>query len=95
MKHLLILISAFLLVFPDARAQVKYSNEFLSIGIGARQMGMGGAGTARIDDVTAGYWNPAGLCDLKGKMDFGLMHSEYFAGLAKLDYGGFAMKTDH
>ena len=39
----------------------KYSNEFLSIGVGARAQGMGNAFIASVDDVTAGYWNPAGL----------------------------------
>jgi hypothetical protein len=57
-------------------------------------MGMGGAGTAMVDDVTAGYWNPSRLIDIPGKLDFSLMHSEYFAGLAKYDYGGVAYKLD-
>ncbi|MEK7253297.1 MAG: hypothetical protein AAB316_01010, partial [Bacteroidota bacterium] len=39
----------------------KYSNEFLSIGVSARAQGMGNSVVASIDDVTAGYWNPAGL----------------------------------
>jgi hypothetical protein len=77
-----------------ARAQVKYSNEFLSVGAGARVMGMGGAGSAWVDDATAGYWNPSGLLYMPGRMDVSLMHSEYFAGLAKYDYGGFAWKPD-
>ncbi len=74
--------------------QVKYSNEFLSLGTGARLMGMGGAGTAFVDDVTAGYWNPSRLLLVPGKADIALMHSEYYAGLAKYDYGGFAFKPD-
>ena len=39
----------------------KYSNEFLAIGVGARALGMGSAYTAVVNDVTSGYWNPAGL----------------------------------
>ena len=34
---------------------------FLTTGIGARAMGMGGAFVAVADDATAAYWNPAGL----------------------------------
>lgn len=94
MKQVLFIISVYCFTSSLATAQVKYSNEFLSIGVGARLMGMGGAGTALVDDVTAGYWNPSRLLDIPGKLDFGLMHSEYFAGLAKFDYGGAAYRLD-
>ena len=43
----------------------KYSNEFLSIGVGASAFGMSNAVVAGVDDVTAGYWNPAGLNGIK------------------------------
>lgn len=39
---------------------------FLSIGQGARAMGMGSAFVAVSDDPTAVYWNPAGLAKLSG-----------------------------
>ena len=94
MRQIGLVFSMWLLISGIATAQVKYSNEFLSIGTGARLMGMGGAGTAMVDDVTAGYWNPSRLIDIPGKLDFSLMHSEYFAGLAKYDYGGVAYKLD-
>jgi hypothetical protein len=94
MKQLGWILFISLLTSSMASAQVKYSNEFLSIGAGARLMGMGGAGTAMVDDVTAGYWNPSRLIDIPGTLDFSLMHSEYFAGLAKYDYGSAAYKLD-
>jgi len=94
MKQIGLLFSMWLLISVIAPAQVKYSNEFLSIGAGARLMGMGGAGTAMVNDATAGYWNPSRLIDIPGKFDFSLMHSEYFAGLAKYDFGGVAYKLD-
>ncbi|RFC53700.1 putative type IX sorting system protein PorV2 [Brumimicrobium aurantiacum] len=72
----------------------KYSNEFLQIGVGARSLGMGNALVAGVDDVTSVYWNPAGLTKVKTKFDVGLMHSEYFAGIAKYDYVGLAHKID-
>lgn len=75
-------------------AQVKYSNEFLNIGVGAASMGMGGAGIASVNNVTAGYWNPANLISVRTKFDASLMHSEYFAGLAKYDYGALSYKID-
>ncbi len=48
----------------QVNAQVKYSNEFLAIGVGARTMGMGGAGIANVNDATAGYWNPSKLAGI-------------------------------
>lgn len=72
----------------------KYSNEFLSIGVGARALGMSNAYITTADDVTSGYWNPAGLAGMRGNVQVGLMHSEYFAGIAKYDYGGFATRID-
>ncbi len=34
---------------------------FLNLGVGARYLAMGGAGTALSDDANSLYWNPAGL----------------------------------
>ena len=64
----------------------KYSNEFLNIGAGARGLAMGGAQVASAKDATAGYWNPAGLTRIKEQANVGLMHAEYFSGIAKFDY---------
>jgi hypothetical protein len=72
----------------------KYSNEFLSIGVGARALGMSGAQVAAAEDVTSGYWNPAGLTGVTGNVQLAAMHSEYFAGIASYDYGAVAMPID-
>ncbi len=72
----------------------KYSNEFLAIGVGARALGMGYAYTAAVNDVTSGYWNPAGLLGIRGDLQVGAMHSEYFAGIAKYDYIGIGKAID-
>ncbi len=72
----------------------KYSNEFLAIGVGARALGMGSAYTSVVNDVTSGYWNPAGILGVKGDLQVGVMHSEYFAGIAKYDYIGIAKPID-
>ncbi len=72
----------------------KYSNEFLSIGVGARALGMSNSYVTSVNDVTAGYWNPAGLASIGNQYQVALMHSEYFAGIAKYDYGGIATRLD-
>lgn len=76
-------------------AQVrKYSNEFLSIGIGARALGMSNSFIVAVDDATAGYWNPAGLTGIRSNIQLAAMHSEYFAGIAKYDFGAFSKPID-
>src|SRR5688572_29111231 len=91
-KVLIILVTACAL---SAHAQVrKYSNEFLNIGVGARALSMGNANITSVEGVAAGYWNPAGLLGQKSEIEVGLMHAEYFAGVAKYDYLGASKKID-
>ncbi|GAB4131312.1 MAG: PorV/PorQ family protein [Raineya sp.] len=95
MKYLLI-FACYLLTHCRILAQFapKYSNEFLSIGVGARALGLSGAVSSATEDVTAAYWNPAGLLNIKPKYQVALMHAEYFAGIAQYDYAGFATPVD-
>lgn len=72
----------------------KYSNEFLNVGVGARALGMSNSYISSANDVTAGYWNPAGLLGIGNQHQVALMHSEYFAGIAKYDYGAYATRLD-
>ncbi|MEM7656805.1 MAG: hypothetical protein AAF399_11800 [Bacteroidota bacterium] len=74
----------------------KFSNEFLKIGVGARAFGMGNTQVAVATDVTAGYWNPAGLAAREDLLypEVSLMHASYFANIASYNYGGFAMPVD-
>jgi hypothetical protein len=72
----------------------KYSNEFLNIGVGSRALGMYNVQAATVGDVTAGYWNPAGLLKIQSKYEVAAMHAEYFAGIAKYDYLGAAVWLD-
>lgn len=52
------------------------------------------AQVASVNDVTSGYWNPAGLSAMKGRMQVAAMHSEYFAGIAKYDYAALSKRID-
>jgi hypothetical protein len=80
----------------SANAQVArvYVNEFLQIGVGARAMGMSQAQVGSVNDVTSGYWNPAGLMGLGNKLDAAVMHSESYAGIAKYDYAAVGKRLD-
>src|SRR6187402_3296839 len=69
----------------------KYSNEFLNIGAGARGLSMGSAQVATVNDATSGYWNPAGLVNIKDNPQVSLMHAEYYAGIGKYDFGSLAI----
>jgi hypothetical protein len=80
--------------FVNAQSDPKYSNEFLNIGVSARALAMGNSVVASVNDATSGYWNPAGLLGVSSNMEFSLMHAEYFAGIAKFDYGAVAYRID-
>ena len=68
----------------------KYAGEFISTGVGARALAMGGAFVALANDVTAGYWNPAGLSRINYP-EFILMHDSEFGSLVNHDYGAVAI----
>jgi len=94
-KKTALFFASLLSVFSlTAQSTGKYSNEFLSIGIGAEALGLGNAVVANTNGVVAAYWNPAGLTQTDKWLDVGLMHSEYFAGIAKFDYAGIAHQID-
>ncbi len=83
------------LALKPLSAQVtKYSNEFLNIGVGARALAMANANVTSANDATAAYWNPANLNFIPSNIQLGLMHADYFAGIAKYDYAGIAARLD-
>jgi len=59
---------------------------FLSIGVGARAIGMGGSFVSVANDASAMYWNPAGITRLKG-YEATFTHSEWIADIS-FDYAG-------
>ena len=93
--YVTLLFSLILCFSSSILSAQKYSNEFLSIGVGARAQGMGNAIIASIDDVTAGYWNPAGLASFGASdgLQIGAMHAEWFAGVGKFDYLGMTLPS--
>ncbi len=82
-----------LLLTTSLQAQTeiaKYAGEFLSLGVGGRSLGMGGASIAVVNDVTSGYWNPAGLA-LMDYPQISLMHEEHFGNLVNYNYAAIAI----
>ena len=77
----------------DAAYGQKYSNEFLTIGVGARAHAMGTAVVASQQDVYSAAWNPAGLSALEAEqgLQIGAMHAEWFGGVGNFDYLGFTL----
>jgi hypothetical protein len=97
MPHKQLFSLIFLIIFSlSTYAQTfrKYSNEFLKIGVDAQSLGLGNAHVANNMGVSAAYWNPANLSYIQ-KKSIGLMHAEYFGGIAGFDYVGFATPIDN
>ncbi len=86
------ILSALFLLSSFSVAQTtiaKYGGEFLAIGVGGRASGMGGAQVAVAGDITAAYWNPAGLARLDYPQ-ISLMHEEHFGNLVNYNYAAVA-----
>lgn len=85
------LLLALVLAVPASAQSVtgKYGADFLASGVGARALGMGGAYVAHANDVTAGYWNVAGLNGLRSG-EAAYMHAERFDGAVAFDYAAVA-----
>ena len=93
MKRKYLLFFLLLPLVINAQALRNYSNEFLTIGVDAAALGMSRSVVATTNDVNAGYWNPAGLVNIKDYQG-SLMYSSYFAGIASYNYAAFAMPID-
>ncbi|WP_456427988.1 PorV/PorQ family protein [Rhodocaloribacter sp.] len=95
MKRFLLLTALALLALPvraqtigdesESRTITKVgttSAQFLKLGVGARAISLGGAFVAEASDLSALYWNPAGLARMNGSA-VQLAHTQY---LADIDY---------
>ncbi|MGZ5242655.1 MAG: PorV/PorQ family protein [Bacteroidia bacterium] len=105
MRRLVIFSYLFFLCihFSDVSAQIlpSFGNsrtgtsgmQFLKIGPDARGAGMSGAYHSVVNDVSALYWNPAGIThsdSQRYQMQFG--QTQYFAKV-KMSYGGFVYRA--
>ena len=105
MKHLVVIIFVLIPALAWNQAQgttsggdsdntPKYVNDFLAIGAGARSMAMGNTGVAMVNDVTSGYWNPAGLLGIKSDLQLAGLHANRFANINKYDYAAIGKTID-
>ncbi|MBN1560143.1 PorV/PorQ family protein [candidate division KSB1 bacterium] len=88
MKNKSLILLAWLVSFSPVQA--KYAAEFITTGIGARALGMGGAFVPVADDASAAYWNPAGLVQL-AKREVHFMHASRFSGMVQTDVINLAL----
>ena len=78
-KFLVVFCLLSVVCLSGVRADDNHLLPMLRMGVGARALAMGGASVADAHDATAGYWNPAGLADVKC-VSFASM---YAAGMAQ------------
>lgn len=89
MKKILILSLILLFSFsPRASLSVASSTvlDFLKIGVGARPLALGEAYVALADDISAIYWNPAGLVQLE-RPEVGFTYNKWFEDIGYHFFG--------
>ncbi len=88
MRNGIFLVAASLALAASARGAETAA--FLNLGVGARYLAMGGAGTALADDANSLYWNAAGLA--ASKREFSISDMELQQS-TRLDFAAYAQPT--
>ncbi len=96
---IMIVVAVMLGLVSALIADNNHNKPYLRMGYGAKGMAMGGTGTAYMNDITAAYWNPAGLAkiaDYQVGIDYtdglGLDRTTSYAGLGmRFKYGYLAL----
>ncbi|MEK9138460.1 MAG: PorV/PorQ family protein, partial [Bacteroidota bacterium] len=91
------ILAAALVISADAGAQKvtkvgTTAAKFLSIPVGARALGMGGAFVAVANDASAMYWNPSGLASIT-QSEAVFAHANWLADI-DFNYGGVIMPME-
>lgn len=77
---------------PMGAAAQKFAGDFMTLGGGARALGMGGAFCAVANDASAVYWNPAGISGFE-KRQVLFMHAEQWGDLLNYNFAAYASPT--
>lgn len=85
-----VLVMLLLASLANGQTVAKYAGEFMSIGVGGRALGLGGAHVALANDATAGYWNPGALARINYP-EVIVMHDERFGNLINYDFASVAI----
>lgn len=93
MKKIILIIILGLSVnfFPQTKVGTTVG-DFLTIPVGPRATGMGGAFTAVANDATTSFWNAAGLSRLT-RTEFSASTAEWLVG-SRLNWVGIGIKFD-
>lgn len=82
-----------LAVQPLAVSATTLAGDFLSVGGGARALGMGGAFAAVAADASTVYWNAAGISGFQKRQAL-FMHSERFGDLVNYNFATMVWPTE-
>lgn len=70
MKNLILIISVILVFSSQSFGQFNKAGrtvmQFLKIGVGARQVGLGEANIASVNDINSIFWNPSAITGIRG-----------------------------
>lgn len=78
--------------WPGLASAETLAGEFMTLGAGARSLGMGGAFCAVANDASSIYWNPAGMSGTDKRQAL-FMHAEQFGDLINYNFASFTMPT--
>jgi hypothetical protein len=75
-KLLIVMVSLVLIsMISTVAAENNHLFPWMRMGLGPRGMAMGGTGTAHMNNITAAYWNPAALGNIK-RAEFAMMYTD-------------------
>ena len=108
-KSLILNIAIYLIIFSfcfpvNVHSQVSsLEAQFLKMGVGPRALAMGEAFSGVADDISAIYWNPAGLVNLKGRellvqnmvYLFDILHANILYGNRLSEKSGYGVSMDY